>query len=327
MRLFRKRSAQSRRFTRVFFTTDIHGSEPAFIKFLNAAKHYRADALVLGGDITGKMMITIVRAAGRWEAHLFGQSRVAETENELAELEKAIRTNGFYPYRTTREELAELEQDHSKVDALFTELMQESVSRWVDMAEDRLVGEGVKIFISLGNDDRDDVIPMLEASSVITYADSKVVWLDETHEMASVGYANMTPWKCPRDVTEEDLSSIIEEVAGQVQEMKSCVFNFHVPPYDSGLDLAPELDEHLNPVLIGGQPNIIPVGSHAVREAIERWQPLAGLHGHIHESRGTIKIGRTLCINPGSEYSEGLLRGVLLNLQDGKILSHQFVSG
>lgn len=327
MRLFRKGGSDSRRFTRIYFTTDIHGSEPAFIKFLNSAKHYQADAIVLGGDITGKMLIAIMRTEAGWESHLFGQRRVAETEAELAEMEKAIRTNGYYPYRTTREEVAELEADPDKLDNLFTELMKESVARWVEMAEDRLDGEEVKVFISLGNDDRDDVIPILEGSSVVTYADSKVLRLDEQHEMASVGYANMTPWRCPRDVTEQELARIIDEVVAEVEDVERCVFNFHVPPYDSGLDLAPELDEELRPVLVGGQPNIIPVGSTAVRAAIERWQPLAGLHGHIHESRGTSKIGRTLCINPGSEYSEGLLRGVLLNLQDRKVLSHQLVSG
>lgn len=327
MQLFRRKTRSKPSFTRLFFTTDIHGSEPAFNKFLGAAEHYEADPIVLGGDITGKMMISIMRVAIGWEANLFGQTMTAETEAEVKALEGVIQTNGFYPYRTTPDEVSELEADPARVDAVFGRLMQESVARWVQMAEDKLRGSGEKVYVSLGNDDREDLIPILEASDVVTYADGKVLPLDESHEMASVGYGNMTPWKCPRDLPETELAEKIEAVTSQVADMARCVFNFHVPPYDSNLDLAPELDDDLRPVVVGGQPNIIPVGSTAVRKAIEQHQPLAGLHGHVHESRGVCKIGRTMCLNPGSEYSEGLLRGVMLNLRDGKVLSHQFVSG
>lgn len=328
MRLFKRSKARGSAFTRLFFTTDLHGSETAFIKFVNAAEHYQANAIVLGGDITGKMMISIIKRPGRWEANLFGQLHVVdEAGTELEHLERVIRTNGFYPYRTTPEEVEELYADPAKVDSLFTRLMQESLARWMQIAEDKLTGRGVGCFICLGNDDRDEIIPIIEQSEVVTYADGKVVFLDETHEMASCGYSNMTPWHCPRDVTEEELAQKIEAVVSQVDNLQNCVFNFHTPPYDSTLDLAPELDEELKPVQVAGQPNIIPVGSTAVRDAIEQHQPMAGLHGHIHESRGIYQIGRTVCINPGSEYSEGVLRGVLVNLKDGKLISHQFVAG
>jgi Icc-related predicted phosphoesterase len=185
----------------------------------------------------------------------------------------------------------------------------------------------MKCFICLGNDDRDDIIPIIEQSEVVTYVDGKRVYLDEQHEMVSCGYSNMTPWRCPRDVTEEELAEKIEAVVSQVDNLQTCVFNFHAPPYDSNLDLAPELDEQLKPVQVAGQPKIVPVGSTSVREAVERYQPMLGLHGHIHESRGAIEIGRTVCINPGSEYSEGVLRGVLVNFRGGKVLSYQFIAG
>jgi Icc-related predicted phosphoesterase len=325
--LFKRVKAEDKPITRVFFATDIHGSEPAFNKFLSAASHYKADVLVMGGDITGKMVISIIQRANGWEAHLFGHKHTATTEAELKELERIIRTNGFYPYRTTPEEVEELHANPDLVDDLFTKLMRESVERWMEAAERKLAGTRVRCFVSLGNDDRDDIIPIIEASEVVTYADGKVVQLDDAHEMASVGYGNMTPWHCPRDLDEEQLAVKVESVISRVSNMDTCVFNFHVPPYDCELDSAAELDEGLRPVLTGGQPNLVPVGSTAVRQAIERYQPLAGLHGHIHECRGVAKIGRTICINPGSEYSEGILRGVLLNLRDGKLLSHQFVSG
>jgi len=65
----------------------------------------------------------------------------------------------------------------------------------------------------------------------------------------------------------------------------------------------------------------------AVREAIEKYKPLLGLHGHIHESRGVVNIGRTLCINPGSEYGEGIIRGAIVDLAKDKVLSYQLTSG
>lgn len=327
MSLFGRNKGKDRSITRVFFTTDIHGSDPAFNKFINAASFYKADALVMGGDITGKMLISIVKKPGGWEANLFGQNHVATIESELEELERVIRANGFYPHRTTPDEVEALASDPEMVDELFTRLMKESVETWMETAERKLSGTDVRCYMSLGNDDRDDIIPIIEGSEVVIYADGKVVALDEKHEMASVGYSNMTPWHCPRDLTEDELARKIDDVVSLATNMENCVFNFHVPPYNSELDFAPELDEELKPVLVGGTPNIIPVGSTAVREAIERYQPLAGLHGHIHESRAVTKIGKTLCINPGSEYSEGMLRGVLLNIRDGKVLSHQFVSG
>lgn len=321
------RQKRNTRFTRVFFTTDLHGSDACFNKFVNAVDTYEAQVLVVGGDITGKVMVPVVEEDGGWSAEVFGQRRKAQTRSELAELEKVLRTNGFYPYRADRAALDRLAQDEAEVDRVFRDLMRESVSRWMGMAESKLRGRDVRCFVNLGNDDHQELADLIEASDVVTFPDERVVDIDDTHTMASLGYSNMTPWRCPRDVTEEDLAEKIEHLMGRVPDMERCLFNFHVPPYDSNLDVAPELTEDLEPVSVGGQPKMVPVGSRAVRAAIEQHQPMAGLHGHIHESRGVAEIGRTLCINPGSEYTEGIVRGVLLNLRDGKVLSHQFVSG
>ena len=68
-------------------------------------------------------------------------------------------------------------------------------------------------------------------------------------------------------------------------------------------------------------------GSLAVREAIERLQPLVGLHGHIHESPGRLKLGRSYCFNPGSEYQQGRLEGVLLRLDGARVAAYQHTSG
>jgi len=323
----RNKGERKKAFTRIFFTTDIHGSEPCFAKFINAASFYQADVIVLGGDITGKQIVTIERRGDEYRSHLFGQNWVAHTPDELAELEKHIRMNGYYPYVATADELVALSADETLVAALFSRLMRETVARWIKMAEERLRGTPVKCFISPGNDDQFDLDSVLDNSDVVIFPEGKVVDLDGEHTMISCGYANMTPWRCPRDVEEDELRTRLQAMLAEVPDPSRCVFNLHAPPYDSTLDIAPQLDSDLKPVMMGGQPHMISVGSVAVREVIEKYQPVVGLHGHIHECRGAIKLGRTVCVNPGSEYSEGILRGVLVNIADGQLKSYQFVAG
>jgi hypothetical protein len=101
--------------------------------------------------------------------------------------------------------------------------------------------------------------------------------------------------------------------------MSNCIFNLHCPPYDSGIDIAPKLNDELRPVLNAGQPVMIPVGSTAIKAAIGKYQPLLGLHGHVHESSGVVELGRTLCLNPGSEYGEGILRGILVDISNRRV--------
>jgi Icc-related predicted phosphoesterase len=316
-----------KKFTRIFFSTDIHGSEPCFLKFINAADFYQADVLVLGGDITGKQIVTIEQKDNSYQAYLFGQEWVANSPEELGKLESQIRSNGYYPYVVTLDEKAKLQANPSEVDALFSQVMTETVTHWVRLAEERLRGSSVKCFISPGNDDNFNLDKVLRDSDVVICPDGDIVDLDGVHTMASCGYANMTPWHCPRDLEEEELHLHLETILEKVPDKSNCIFNFHAPPYDSTLDIAPELDANLKSVMVGGQPHMISVGSKAVREMIEKYQPIAGLHGHIHECRGAVTIGRTLCVNPGSEYSEGILRGVLIHIADGKLLSYQFVAG
>ena len=101
-----------------------------------------------------------------------------------------------------------------------------------------------------------------------------------------MGYGNITPWACPRDVSEEDLGRRIDEVMAKVADPGKTIMNLHVPPYASGLDYAPELDEDLRAVVTSGGPRMVPVGSTATRDAITTYAPMLGVHGHIHESRG-----------------------------------------
>jgi len=315
--------------TTIFFATDIHGSERCFIKFINAAKFYNAGVLILGGDITGKALVPIVRQTdgSTYRATFLGQTSTLESEKAVADLERQVRHAGAYPFRTTPEELAALEADRALVDQLFSKLMIESVQRWCEIAEERLRGTGVRCFIDAGNDDEPEIVAVLKQASYVEMPEGQVIMIDDEHEMVSAGFANTTPWRAPRDIPDEELGKFIETMASKVRHPERAVFNIHVPPHATGLDIAPLLDDNLKPVVVGGEVATGPVGSKAVRAAIERYQPLVSLHGHVHESRAVNKIGRTTCINPGSEYGDGNLRAALVNLKGDKLLSYQLITG
>jgi Icc-related predicted phosphoesterase len=298
------------------------------MKFLNAAKFYKADVLILGGDITGKMIVPIVEQSdGTFRAQFLGNQKVMKTRGESEDLEKKIRSSGFYPYRTVPSEIERLENQKGLRDELFSKVMVESLRRWVSIAEERLKGTNVKCYISPGNDDRFDVDSVLKSSSFILCPEDKVVLVDEDHEMITSAWTNYTPWHSPRETTEERLTEIFEGLAAKVQCMENCMFNLHCPPFDTPLDLAPELDGTFKPVTKAGSLSMIHVGSSAVRQVIEKYKPLLGLHGHIHESRGFATIGRTLCLNPGSSYSDGILLGALLNIEQKGVKSYMLTQG
>jgi len=313
---------------RLFFGTDLHGSDRCFRKFLHTGKSYKVDVSVIGGDITGKVIIPIAeKSDGSYQAHFLGTDYFLKTRDQLEELEKKIRNTGYYPYRAGEQEVDELASDSSKMEALFGRLMVERMTEWVSIADERLKDDKTKYYVQPGNDDPFVVDAVLQRSERITNPEGKVIDIGQGFEMASSGFANVTPWNCPRDIPEEELESKIESMMSQVRNMGNCIFNLHCPPFDTLLDKAPKLDKDLRLQMgLAGQ-ELVSVGSTAVRKLIEKHQPLVGLHGHIHESKGVANIGRTLCINPGSEYSEGILRGSLIQLKEGKVESYYFLSG
>jgi len=301
---------------KIYFCADVHGSEIVFAKFLNAGKFYKTDIMMLSGDITGKMVTPIIRHKdGSCSSEFMGKKYHLKNENEVRKLEESIGNGGYYAYLTSEEELKELGDNKAKAQEIFSSLMTERLKKWIRLAEERLRGMDVKCYMMPGNDDEPMIDKILEDSKVVLNPEGRVLEI-AGYEMISTGFGNITPWHCPRDIPEEQLGKKIEEMASQVKNMKKAIFNFHVPPYSSQLDTAPEIDADLKPVVYRGEMKMIPVGSTAVRSAIERHQPLLGLHGHIHESRGTFNIGRTLCINPGSEYGEGILRGAFIGLRN-----------
>ncbi len=313
---------------RLFFTTDVHGSEKCFRKFLSAAKFYQATILVLGGDITGKMVIPVIdNGDGSYSCNFLGNEMHLRSKEDFENTVKNIRDAGYYPYPSTQEEVAELLNSKSKVDALFEKLILESVDRWVQLANEKLAGTSVRCYISPGNDDTFSIDKHLTSTGVVFNPERKVVRIEDKHEMITLGYTNHTPWNSPREVDEGRLEKMLEEMCSRVEDMKNCMFNLHCPPHQTPIDQAPALDPTFKPIVKSGQVQMTSAGSLAVRRVIEKYQPLAGIHGHIHESRGTAKIGRTVCFNPGSESTEGILRGVLLDLEDERITSYLFTAG
>jgi uncharacterized protein len=302
---------------RLFFATDIHGSETCWRKFLNSGKHYSADVIVLGGDMTGKALVPVVdEGDGHWHATLLENRHELNGEEEVARFEDSVRRRGYYPFRTTPEELGAYEADPERADRFFHEQMLATVERWMALADDRLEGTGIGCFVCPGNDDQFDIDPVIERARHVELAEGCVVELNG-FEMVSTGWSNPTPWKTYREEVEEKLEERIERCAVQVAgPPERTIFSLHCPPYGSGLDDAPELTEDMTLKHAGHAP--VPCGSKAVREAIERHQPALSLHGHIHEGRGTARIGKTLCVNPGSAYEQGELLGAVIDLHSRK---------
>jgi Icc-related predicted phosphoesterase len=315
------------RATRLLFATDLHGSSKCFRKFINAAPIYRADVLVLGGDLGGKAIQTIVREPeGRWRCRFIGVDYSVETGPELDALERLIEDHGYYPYRAEPGEVEALEAE-GEVESLFARLLEERLRAWLELADARLRPTGVPLFLMLGNDDPISLRPLLDAAPWGTHAEGRVVMLDERHEMMSWGYSNITPWHSHREQTEEQLAASLREIAGGLTDPEHAIVNVHVPPFGTQLDDAPVLDADLRVVQVMGQVKFAPVGSTAVRDFLLETQPLLGLHGHIHESAGIRRLGRTIAINPGSDYATGALHGALVTLKDGRVAAHQLVRG
>ncbi len=312
--------------TTIFFATDIHGSDICWNKFLNAGKFYGADVLILGGDMTGKAIVPIVeQGGGRYQTTLLQQDFVINGPEELADMVKRIRSRGYYPYITNPDEIAELSKTPDQVYNLFIAEALKVVAQWMEIAARKLEGTGMRVFVCPGNDDRFEVDDILRASRHVTLAEGRVIALDDQHEMISSGWSNRTPWNTYREEDEAQLAARYAAMIAGLENPRSAIFNIHVPPYNSNLDEAPELDENLRPKYAGNA--LKPTGSTALRKAIEQTQPLLGLHGHIHEGRGNSRIGKTLCINPGSMYEQGVLLGAIIKLGKNKVENYVLTTG
>ena len=312
--------------TKLFFATDIHGSDICWSKFLNAGKFYEADVLILGGDMTGKAVVPVIHQGGNnYKVTLLEQEFDITTENEMNDMVKRIRSRGYYPYITNPDELQYLKDQPQVINEIFVTQVLKVVQQWMDLADKKLAGTSLRVYCSPGNDDMEEVDEIIRGSHCVQLVEGQVTQLDAHHEMIASGWSNRTPWNTHREEDETQLKVRYEAMICQLKDPRNAIFDIHVPPYRSGLDDAPELDKDLRPVLAGQ--SIQPVGSTALREAILKYQPLLGLHGHIHEGRGATRVGKTLCINPGSMYEQGTLLGTLVKIGRNKIENYVLTTG
>ncbi len=313
--------------TRIYFATDVHGSSKCFRKFLNAGPVYGADVMILGGDVAGKAIQSIVRVpGGKFHCNFIGADYEVEDGPELEALEKLIGDHGYYPYRAEPGEL-EARKDAGTLDDLFLELMRDRLSSWLTLADERLRPQGKRLLFMLGNDDPPELARVLDSAPWGEHDEGKIVFLDDDHEMISWGFSNRTPWNSYREQDEPALKASLEKMALGLAHPERAVVNAHVPPYDTQLDDAPVLGPDFKVQQVLGQVKMAPAGSTGVCEFLTERQPLLGLHGHIHESSGIRRVGRTIAINPGSDYSTGTLNGALITLEKDKVSAHQLVRG
>jgi Icc-related predicted phosphoesterase len=313
---------------KIFFVTDLHGSEVCWKKFLNAGPFYGADVVILGGDVTGKAMVPIVqRPSGVWEASLQDRVESFETEAEIAEFEQRVMNRGYYPIRVSQEEYVAMQEAEDLVDKRFKEVMLEGTERWIAMAEEKMAGTPIRVVACPANDDMFEIDDLLAGADVVETGDEDHPIELDGLTMISMGWTNPTPWNTFREAQEPELAERISHSLSGAGDPETTIFNFHAPPYGSNLDNAPALNADLT-YKSGGQA-LRPVGSTSVREAIESFQPMLGLHGHIHESKGAARIGKTLSLNPGSSYEEGILQAAVVTIDPKKrrVKSYQLVNG
>jgi Icc-related predicted phosphoesterase len=275
---------------------------------------YKCDIVMMCGDLTGKAVVPIVEEKpGLWWSSPWGSKEKYKSEKDLDRAKQIYEKRGFYWFFTTEPELEELQAKPEKVTALFQELMIKRMKEWIALIEEKVPSD-VMVVVSPGNDDALDIDELIKASDRIIFPLNQVVDLDDTYQMITNEWVNSTPWDTPRECPEDELLEKLQKEFSRVESYETLVCNFHAPPYGTVIDLAPKLDEKAQVKVRYGSPEMVPVGSKSVRQVMEEYQPLLGLHGHIHESAGLELIGRTLCVNPGSSYTQGMLSAFVIDL-------------
>jgi len=319
---------QSGKMVRILYGSDFHGSETVFRKFLASSRQYQASILIVGGDVIGKAMVPVIhQGKGTYTASWFGKSESASNPDDLEKLKKKISSVGFYPIVLEPEEAKALEENPNSMSLRFEQEMVQRIREWMALAEEKLVSQNASLYFMAGNDDLASIDQAIAEFSHIHNPDMSRFEIEGGYEIVGLSNANMTPWRCARDIEEEELAVKLETLTGMIQNPERTIAVLHVPPYGSGLDTCPDLDEKLKIITQGGQVVMKSAGSTAVKAWLEKVQPMLSLHGHIHESPGHARIGRTLSINAGSEYAEAIMKAAIINLEDGKVKGHLLISG
>ncbi|HEX2088820.1 MAG TPA: metallophosphoesterase [Actinomycetota bacterium] len=322
--MIRRPKARANR-RRLLFVTDLHGSDLTFRKLLKALEVWRPDAVIAGGDVAGKAMVPVVDLGDKFRLKWMGQVHEFASRELSTFLEKVGQV-GFYWHIAPVEEIEAMRDDPVRTNRIFEEVIARRWSAWLERLEDRCRQLRVPAYVMAGNDDpwSLDAVTLVQREWV-TPADGAVVPVLDHWMLVSCGLGNPTPWQCPRDVSESELADKLRSITEGLKDFSNVIANIHPPPFDSTLDLAPKLDTSVSPPRpVPGE--IAPVGSTAVRDFLADAQPLLSLHGHIHESRAAVRLGRTWAVNPGSEYAEGVLRAALVTVEPSRVVSHQLVA-
>ena len=325
---WRKKDKVANSEVKIFFASDLHGSNVCFKKFINGAQFYGADVLVLGGDLTGKAVIPIAEQPdGSFIGFQHGESVKIRDECELDEFVKRQGNMGFYPTVMSESEYQRLKADAGAQVTLFKKLVLERVREWANIAAQKLKGTDIPLVALPGNDDFREVDEILAQAPHFDFHEMEVCKFKGGYQMLYCGGSTPTPWDTEREYTEEQYVSRFAELLPQVADMSRCIFNVHVPPFGTALDRCPKLDENLQVVYEMGLPVQTHAGCQTLLEVIKEHQPLLGLHGHVHEGRAKINIGKTICINPGSVYPEGILQGAMITLRGPEVAQASLSQG
>ena len=307
--------------TRLFYATDLQGSEHCWNKFLMAGEIHRADTLILGGTLLAQGVHCLVKSRGStWSSRLGRRVLEARTRHELEQLENHVRNRGLYPYRTTEQERLQLEKSPQLFKTVYQRLAVQTLTRWISQARELCRQAGRRVYLTPHS-----IAPVLpgtlegDCNGDIVWAQQGVFQLDPDHQLLSHACTHHTPFDCAEAAEDDTLISSLDTLVRQLDDVYNAVFSFHAPPHDSGLDHAPEP---------GRAASLFPIGSRAVRWVIETHQPLLSLHGMVPvPGRRFARIGRTLCVNPGSFCSDSVLSGMLFVLDRTGIRSFQPVQG
>jgi Icc-related predicted phosphoesterase len=288
---------------RLLFVTDLHGSTSAFRKLLDAPERHGVEALVCAGDIAGTRLYPIVRGRnGRHVLYQGGTPEGLDGHAALAEARAELEARGGYPVTLSDEEYPAIARDSAARRRILTRAISARLEEWIALAEDRLYGTGVKCYLAGGDNDDEATLAALGGTDGDTVIPCEGRVVDVLGlPMVSLGWSPSTAGRPPREASEARLRTMLADAIAPLDDPRQAIFNLHAPPR--------------NPRLT--------TGSRAVAAAIRAHQPLLGLHGHIHESPGVKKIGRTVCINPGSESQAGALLGAVVAVAPGKVASYQ----
>lgn len=325
---WRKKANGANEEVKIFFASDLHGSNVCFKKFVNSAQFYGANVLVMGGDLTGKAVIPIAEQSdGTYLSFHHGEAHRIKTREELDEFIKHNGNMGFYPAVMSESDYQAMKGDEVAQAALFKRLVLERIREWARIAADKLKGTDIPLVAIPGNDDFHEIDDILTSAPHFDFHEMQVCEFKGGYQMLFCGGSTPTPWNTEREFTEEQYVERFAELIPQVTDMSRCIFNVHVPPYGTTLDACPKLDKNLQVVYEMGMPAQIHAGSKTLVDVIKAHQPMLALHGHIHEGRAKINIGKTICINPGSVYPEGILQGALITLRGGGVASASLTQG